>query len=346
MSKLAAHTFPADKLRQVSQTVLEALGTPADLATIVGHSLVEANLMGHDSHGVIRLPSYADLVRTGQIKPAERSQISRQFRASSQIDGGWGWGQPAAVQAVHHAIDLAQQFGIAAVTITRCNHVGRLGEYVELIARAGLIGMALCNIGPAVAPFGGRKRLLGTNPMAYAVPRAKGANPVLVDFATAGTAEGKLQVARAKGEKVSPGLILDKHGLPSQDPEAFYDDGVLLPFGGHKGYGLSVMIDLLGGALSGMAPASLPEYGGGNGTLIIAMNIPAFVPKENFIAQAEGLCANIKNTPTAPGFNEVLVPGDPEWLARADRLEHGISLPATTWQRIQDLASELQISVV
>ena len=339
-------TFSADQLRQAAQVVLDALGTPEDLASIVGHSLVEANLMGHDSHGVIRLPQYTQQVRKGQIKPAERSRISQQSKAAAQIDGCWGWGQPAAHQATRTVIALAQEFGIAAVTIARCNHVGRLGEYVETVARAGLIGMALCNVGPAVAPFGGRKRLLGTNPIAYALPRANHANPVLVDFATAGTAEGKLQVARAKGEQVGPGLILDKHGLPSQDPEAFYDDGVLLPFGGHKGYGLSVMIDVLGGVLSGMAPASLPEYGGGNGTLIIAMNIPAFVSEEAFTAQVDGLCANIKNTPAAPGFHEVLVPGDPEWQTRAHRLTHGIDVPETTWHRIQDLARELRVSVV
>jgi LDH2 family malate/lactate/ureidoglycolate dehydrogenase len=340
------HTFSAGELEQTTRAVLEALGSPPDLAAIVAHSLVEANLMGHDSHGVIRLPAYAKLAHKGQIKPAERSRIAKQHKASAQVDGCWGWGQPAAHQATQTAIGLAREFGVAAVTITRCNHVGRLGEYVELIARAGLIGMAMSNIDAAVAPFGGRKRVLGTNPMAYAVPRADGQNPVLIDFATSGTAEGKLQVARAKGEKVGPGLILDKHGLPSQDPEAFYDDGVLLPFGGHKGYGLSVMIDLLGGALSGMAPASLPDYGGGNGTLLIALNIPAFVSESVFTSQVEGLCANLKSTPTAPGFKEVLVPGDPEWQTRAQRLDKGIELPATTWQRIQALAHELQISTV
>ena len=132
-------TFSADKLRQVSQVVLEALGTPADLAGIVGHSLVEANLMGHDSHGVIRLPQYAAQVRKGQIKPAERSQMTQQNKAAAQVDGCWGWGQPAAHQATRTVITLAQEFGIAGVTISRCNHIGRLGEYVELVARAGLI---------------------------------------------------------------------------------------------------------------------------------------------------------------------------------------------------------------
>lgn len=338
-------TLSIGTLLDISQRVLEALGTPPDLAQIVGHALVEANLAGHDSHGVIRLPQYAGLVRDGQIKPAERASVTHQINATARVDGAWGWGQPAAQLATRTLIELARQFGVAAVTINRCNHVGRLGEYVETIARAGLMGMAMSNIDPAVAAFGGRARLFGTNPMAYAVPRGDDHDPLLVDFATASVAEGKLQVARAKGEKIAPGLILDKNGHPSQDPMDFYDDGVLLPFGGHKGYGLSVMVELFGGALSGMAPSSLPEYGGGNGTLLMALNIAPFVPVEQFIGQVEGLCANIKATPTAPGFDEVLLPGEPESVARRERRMKGIMLPDATWEAIKSLAETLHVPV-
>ncbi len=336
-------TLSTEKLQKISQAVLEGLGTPADLAEIVSRDLVEANLAGHDSHGVIRLPQYAGFVRDGQIKPAARASVIKQFNATAQVDGAWGWGQPAAQLATRTVLDLAQRYGIAAVTINRCNHVGRLGEYVEMIAQAGLIGMAMSNINPAVAAHGGRARLLGTNPLAYAVPRSSEHDPLLVDFATAGVAEGKLQLAQAKGEKVAPGLILDKEGHPSQDPQDFYDDGVLLPFGGHKGYGLSVMVELLGGALSGMAPSSLPEYAGGNGTLLIALNIPSFVPAPQFMHQVEALCANIKTTPRAPGFNEVLLPGEPESMARRERRARGVAVAETTWSTIVNLAKSLNI---
>ena len=342
-------TFTPERLEHISQVVLEAMGTPADLATIVGKALVGANLVGHDSHGVLRLPQYYGMVQHGQIHPAERASIVKQEgtgnAATAQVDGGWGWGQPAAQLATRTAIDLAKANGVGAVTINRCNHVGRLGEYVEMIARAGCIGIAFSNINPAVAAFGGRARLFGTNPIAFATPRGDGQDPVLVDYATAATAEGKLQVAKAKGEQIGPGLILDKNGYPSQDPMAFYDDGVLLPFGGHKGYGLSVMVELLGGALSGMAPSSLPEYGGGNGTLLIALNVPAFVPLEQFTRQADGLAANIKATPKAPGVKEVMVPGEPEWTTQKQRRRDGVALPPATWDAIQKLAETLKVAL-
>ena len=338
-------TFTAERLEQISQVVLGAIGTPADLARIVGKALVTANLVGHDSHGVIRLPQYAGMVTQGQVHPAERALITKETGAMAQVDGAKGWGQPAAQLATRTAIELARTSGVGAVTLHRTNHVGRLGEYVETMARAGFIGIAMSNINPAVAAFGGRARLFGTNPIAFATPRGEGHDPVLVDFATAGTAEGKLQIAKAKGEKVGPGLILDKHGNPSDDPMAFYDDGVLLPFGGHKGYGLSVMVELLGGALSGTAPSSLPEYTGGNGTLLIALNVDMFVPLAQFMAQADGLADNIKNTPKAPGVKEVLVPGEPEWNTQRQRKLNGIELPDATWSAIQQLAEKLKIEL-
>ena len=172
------------RLQAVANSVLVALGTPKDLARIVADSLVEANLVGHDSHGVMRLMQYADMVKRGQVKPAERNEVAALNRASAQIDGKWGWGQPAAQHAASLAIEMAREYGTAAVTVSNCNHVGRLGEYVEMIAREGLIGLAFCNSSPIVAPYGGRTRLLGTNPMACAVPRANGADPVMIDFAT------------------------------------------------------------------------------------------------------------------------------------------------------------------
>jgi uncharacterized oxidoreductase len=152
-------------------------------------------------------------------------------------------------------------------------------------------------------------------------------------------------VARAKGERVAPGLILDQNGRPSIEPADFYAGGALLPFGGHKGYGISVMIELVAGALSGMGPSVAAEYQGGNGTLIMALNIDCFVPVGTFTAQAAHLSQTIKATPTAEGFNEVLMPGEPELRARRERMETGITLPERTWEAIQALAAELQVTV-
>lgn len=337
--------FVAEQLERLGQAILESAGTPPDLAALVSHSLVESNLVGHDSHGILRLRLYTDLVRTGQVKPNACCRVEHQSGAIAIVNGAYGWGQPAAQLAARTVIAQANEFGVGAVTVTHCNHVGRLGEYVDMIARAGCIGMALANVGAGVAPFGGRTRVLGTNPMAYAVPLAAGCDPVLVDFATSSVAEGKLRVAYDKSERVSPGLIVDQDGNPSTDPSAYYEGGALLPFGGHKGYGLSVMCELIGGGLSGMAPSCLPEFGGGNGPLFIALKGAAFVPDEQFFDQAGRFREAIKAAPTANGANAVMMPGEPEWNARRHRLAHGIELPDRTWDDITQLARDLNVDV-
>lgn len=338
-------TFSPEALRHIAQAVLEGAGTPPDLARLVAESLVESNLVGHDSHGVIRLMQYVPMVRRGLVRPAARPSLLSRDQATARVDAARGWGQPAARLATQTAVALAQDYGVGAVTIDHCNHIGRLGEYVESISQAAMIGLAMCNSPAAVAPFGGRQGRMGTNPIAWGIPRGPGQEALLVDFATSGVAEGKLQVARAKGERVAPGLILDRDGQPSIEPADFYAGGVLLPFGGHKGYGVSVMVELVAGALSGMGPSVAPEYQDGNGTLIMALNIARFVPLEQFTAQADVLSQKIKTTPTATGFSEVLVPGEPEMRSRRQRMAAGIPLLEQTWQSIQALATELQVTL-
>jgi uncharacterized oxidoreductase len=285
------------------------------------------------------------MVRSGQIVPAAQPVVTTRHGAVAHVDGAWGWGQIAARLATRVTIDIAQPAGIAATVVDRCNHIGRLGEYAETIAQADMIGIAVCNAGAIVAPYGGRARILGTNPLAIAAPRRTGEEPLLVDFATAGVAEGKLRVARANGQQVAPGLLLDAEGRPSQDPQSFYDGGVLLPFGGHKGYGLSMMIELLGGVLSGIAPSATSAYHGGNGTLLMALNVGAFTPFERYRDEVEELCAAIKASPPAEGFDEVLLPGEPERRARALRSEQGVSLADQTWNEITKLAAELGVEI-
>jgi LDH2 family malate/lactate/ureidoglycolate dehydrogenase len=174
------------------------------------------------------------------------------------------------------------------------------------------------------------------------VPRGPGRDPLLLDFATAGVAEGKLRVAQARGEQVPPGLLLDRCGRPSQDPADFFSGGALLPFGGHKGSALSTMIELTAGVLSGMGPSALPEYGGGNGTLLLGLDIASFLPIERFFMQAVELSTKIKSTPAADGFHEVMLPGEPEMAMRRQRLLTGIPLPEQTWRELQELATDLQ----
>ncbi len=263
----------------------------------------------------------------------------------AEVDGAWGWGPPAARLAVDTAVELASQNAVSAVTIRRCNHIGRLGEYVERISASGLIGLAMCNAEPVVAPFGGRTRLLGTNPIAFAAPRSASEPPLMIDFATATVAEGKLRVARDSGEMIPTGLIINSEGRPSSDPRDFYSGGALLPFGGHKGYGLSMMAEVLVGVLSGTGASCSPEYRGGNGTIVVALDISSFLPLSAFVAQSHALSSTIKGSAPVDGGREVLLPGEPEAMARGARQRDGISLPAQTWNALTGLAKELNARV-
>ena len=340
----ALHT--ADELRRLSQSILEAVGTPEDLAAIVAESLVDANLAGHDSHGVIRIPSYVAAVRGGQVQPAARAERQELGGACGRVDGEWGWGQPAARLAVDVAVDIASREGVGVVAIGRCNHIGRLGEYVERFAAAGMMGIAICNSRAAVAPFGGYTRLLGTNPIAWSAPHASGKPPVVVDFATSTIAEGKLRVAHVDGGQAPAGAVLDSKGRPSQDPAAYYEGGALTTFGGHKGFGMSVMAELMGGVLSGSGPSSLAGYDNGNGTLMLAIDVERFLPLAAFLEQQEGLSSTIHDAPTVPGVEMVMMPGEPEWRSRRRRAAEGVPVPGATYQAIVEIATELGASSV
>lgn len=332
----------AGELVQLSRSILEAAGTPADLASVVAASLVDANLAGHDSHGVIRLTSYVANVRSGQVQPKARARVESLGGACARVDGAWGWGQPAAHLAADTAADLARAHGVGLVTIARSNHIGRLGEYVERLSRAGLMSLMTCNARSAVAPYGGYTRLLGTNPIAWGVPEEEeGRPPIVVDFATAAIAEGKLKVAHAAGDKAPPGAVVDKDGRPTTETAAFYDGGALTTFGGHKGFGLSVMAEFMGGVLSGTGVSSVPGYNNGNGTMLMAIEVGRFVPAADFMKQADAFAERLHSSPRAPGFDEILMPGEPEWRARKRRTEEGIPIPDATRRAINELAREL-----
>jgi LDH2 family malate/lactate/ureidoglycolate dehydrogenase len=331
-------------LLQLTRAVLEAVGTPPDIAEVVGSSLIDANLAGVDSHGVIRIPRYVGYVRSGKVLPAARPRIVSLSGATAKVDGASGWGQPAAYLGLECVLALASKNGVGCTTIARCNHIGRLGEYMERIAEANMIGMAMCNSLPAVAPFGGSTRVLGTNPIAFSVPRADALPPIVVDFATAAYAEGKLLMARARGEQLPLGVLLNHEGQPSTDPQDYYAGGALLTFGQHKGYGLSVIIEAIAGLLSGAAASCLPEYDGGNGTVLAAFDIGAFVPLDRFINQCEAMCTVIRSSPPVPGFTHVVLPGEPEAESRKRRSTDGIPLPAQVWAEIKATAEQVGVA--
>ncbi len=226
-------TVPAADLRILMRELLIAAGTPPDVATMVGDSLVDSNLAGHDSHGVIRILHYLDVASKGAVDPAAEPEVVREHGATVTIDGKWTWGQRSRWMATEAACARAREFGIGAAVVTNSYHIGRVAPYVEHIARQRMIGMAMSNAGRAVAPFGGSARVMGTNPIAWAVPRSPEREPICLDVATAYIAEGKVRVARAKEVDVPEGAIVDRDGFPTVNPNVFYDGGALLTFGGH-----------------------------------------------------------------------------------------------------------------
>jgi LDH2 family malate/lactate/ureidoglycolate dehydrogenase len=340
-------TFTAAQLESAAQAIFAAVGAPADIAEHVARSLVESNLMGHDSHGVIRVPTYVQRVEQGRIRPDARPSILRETSTTAVVRGNWAFGQSAATYGAEVAIRKAREANVAACAIVECNHIGRLGEYAEMIAREGMIGMVVTGgfASPfnGVAPYGGVGRALGTNPYSFAVP-AGAREPFVADFATSVVAEGKLQVARAKRSQLPPGLIVDSQGRPSTDPEDFYAGGMLLPFGGHKGYALALLADLLGSRLGGAEV--LGEAPHTVGTFVLALRIDAFRPLAEFTGAVDTRLEEIKAVPPAPGFQEVLIPGEPEARSRALRLQEGIPIPEETWEKIVATAGKYGVQTL
>lgn len=334
----------ADRLRSVSQRIFASVGAPEDIAAHVAGSLVESNLAGHDSHGVIRVPAYVDAIRRGLVQPAARPSIISETETTALVAGNWAFGQVAATYATEIAIAKARECHVAAVGVVQCPHIGRLGEYAELAARANLIAMVTVGgfTGGAAAPFGGAGRVMPTNPFAFGVP-AERHEPMLVDFATTMVAEGKLQMLRAKHEPAPAGWLLDKHGNPTTNVEDFYAGGMLLPFGGHKGYGLGMVAEVLSGALPGVD--EYREGRGGSGTFILIIDPAIFRPFAAFAGSVDAFFDKVKAVPAAPGFSEVLVPGEPEHRSKERRLAEGIPVPEETWSKIAALTTELSLQV-
>ncbi len=340
--------LPAETLRAFAVDVLRALGAPAEPAAAVATSLVESDLRGHVSHGVRRLAPYADLVRTGDVDPAATPVVVEGTPAAAVVvDGRDAFGQLTARLGADELIRRAGGAGgtaVAVAALRRCRHVGRLGEYVEQLAAAGLVGFALANADPWVAPWGGRARLFGTNPLAWGAPTSPGAPPLVVDFATSATAEGKVAVARTRGETLPEGQVVDADGNPSTDPEALYAGGALLPMGAHKGYGLALVADLVAGMLSGTGSVTAAGYDGTFGTLLVAIDVAPFCDPDAFRREVEDLRDRVHATPTAVGFDAVQVPGEPEWTTRAERLAGGVPVAAGARDELDALATRLGVT--
>jgi uncharacterized oxidoreductase len=323
-----------------SAKILELVGSSKADALSVATSLVDAQAAGHSSHGILRLIEYANAVEKGQVTPTAQPKIISDRGAVVTLDGQWGWGQIACKQAVELVAEKANKFGIGTVVIKSCNHIGRLGEYVEMLSQKSLVSIMWCNGGPNVAAHGGKTRLFGTNPFAAGIPT--GDENIVIDFATASSAEGKIRAANVNGLKVPEGLIVKADGSPTTEPADFYAGGAILPFGGHKGYCLNLLIELLGGALSGAHPSMNNSYGNGNGTVLIAMDPEFFIGTDQFLQDVNQATGVIKNAPPADPNKPVLLPGEVEEQERAKN-SGGIVISAAIWNSILELENRLQL---
>ncbi|MGI8858104.1 MAG: Ldh family oxidoreductase [Thermomicrobiales bacterium] len=336
----------AETLGDLSRAIFRAAGATAENADGVTRSLIGANLAGHDSHGVIRIPSYIEDINNGKLRPANEPFVSHETPATAIVDGNSTFGQVGARMTATIAARKTKEVGIAAASAFRCHHTGRIGEWAELGAREGLITFAAASgaHGPYQAtPFGGKSKALGTNPFSWAIPRANGQPPILLDYATTGGAQGKLMVARARKEPVPEGWILDKGGNPTTDVEEFYGGGMLLPFAGHKGYAMSVIVEMLAVGLSGGQSVAPTERG--SCLFVCCIDPGTFRADEDFLENVENIAARLKSVAPAEEFDEILLPGEPESRSRADRSEKGVPLPDATWDAITAVARDLHVTL-
>lgn len=333
----------SEQLTHISMSLLKRAGASEEEAEIVTKFLVNANLAGVDSHGVApNLIIYLEALRTGTIKTRAKIEVRMNSPSTALVDGNWGFGQITCSKAMEIAMDKAKQTGVGAVGVFNCNHIGRLSDYARMALNDGMIGFITANCEPYVAPYGGRAPVLGTNPLCYAIP-AGHANPIVLDYATSAAAEGKVRAALFKGEQLPGGWIVDSHGRASTNPADLYEPplpperiklaGALLPFGGYKGYGLGLVVDVLAGVLTGAGSSHDMTSGWlTNGVFIMALKIDSFVPLEEFKNRVDSLIESIKNSPKAEGFEEILIPGEREMSERERRLKSGIPISEKAWQ--------------
>lgn len=344
------------QLTRVSINLLKAAGASEKEAEIVTRFLVNANLAGVDSHGVIpNLVIYIQGVQSGAIKPGAKIETRKDTPSTALVDGNWGFGQMTCSRAMEIATEKAEKTGVGAVGVFNCNHIGRLAEYAQMAVDDGMVGFITANCEPYVAPYGGRTPVLGSNPLCYGIPSGNG-KAIVVDYATGAAAEGKVRASLFKGEQLPAGWIVDSQGRPSTNPADLYEPplpperiklaGALLPFGGYKGYGLGLVVDILAGILTGAGSSQDMTSGWlANGVFMMALKIDNFVPLDEFGNRVDRLAKAIKNTPKAEGFDEILIPGEPEIKERERRLRNGIPISDKAWQPLVETCKQYGLDV-
>lgn len=341
----------AKDLEDFACSLLHAGGVSPHEAEIVARSLVGSNLRGYDSHGVMRIPYYLDGVKSGDMLSGVELEVLDESETRVVGDAKWGLGQVQANRLLDKLQYRAHRSGIGIGTLYHCGHIGRLGEYCESAAIDGLVSLMMVNSHGSVvrvAPPGGRAPRLSTNPLGIGVPN--GDEPLVLDFSTSATAEGKVRVKRIAGESIPLGWVLDNQGKPTTDPNDLYTDppGSLLPMGGdqaYKGFGLSLMVEILTGALSGGAAAREEKFPKlGNCVFMLLIDPARFGGTDHFVSEVTQLIEYVRSCPRVEGVDEIILPGDPERKLLAIRSESGLSFDDENWSKLTDLAAQLEVA--
>jgi uncharacterized oxidoreductase len=342
----------ADKLRRLTSTIVKAGGSAAPEADLVADHLVRANLMGHDSHGVGMIPTYVRHLKAGLVVPNTRAKLVKDDGALLMFDGGRGYGRPVAGEAMTAAITRCRETGVVAMGLANAHHIGRVGAYGELASGAGLVSLHFVNVTDhraTVAPFRGTDGRFVTNPVCIAMPGTDRHPALLLDMATSAVAMGKIRVAKNEGKPAPEGALIDAKGRPTRDPNVMYSEphGALLPFGGHKGYALAVVTELLATALTG-GPSIHPgnqRMGGVVNNMFTVLIDPGRLAGVDWLRrEIDGFLDYVKSSPPVDPELPVLVPGEPERIAQGERSRAGIDIDATTWGEILVAAETVGLS--
>jgi LDH2 family malate/lactate/ureidoglycolate dehydrogenase len=338
-------TVQADRLRKIAARLLEGAGAPAEEAATVARHVINANLVGHDSHGIIQIPSYINRVEVGHIVPGAPIKITQESDTTTVIDGHWGFGYVVNEFAMKKTIEKGKKHNIAATTVFRQGHVGRAASYPIMAAEEGFIAMMTADSGrspKAVAPFGGREARLGTNPIAIAMPSDL-PGPVFIDMATSAAANGKIKLAEARGKAIPEGWVLTKDGEQTTDPSQLSKGGVLLPLGGlvgYKGTGLASMVEIFSGILTGLGFGVEPTGRHNDGCFMAVFKVEAFRPLKTFKQEVADFAKYLNDTPTQKGFDKVYYPGEIEYITEQQRSKEGIDVEDATWKKLGEYAKK------
>ena len=338
-----------DELEKIATALLVEAGASEEESKVISRLSIGANLAGHDSHGIIQIPTYIDRVNRGHIVPGAEYEIVKDTPTTTVVDGHWGFGYSVTERLMRETIEKARTQNIAAATVYRQSHIGRLAAYPLMAAEADMIGMITADSGrsaKAVVPFGGREKRLGTNPISIAMPSNLD-GPFFLDMATSAVAAGKINLAQARGGPIPSGWVVKADGEHTTDPNELKNGGAILPLGGdqgHKGYGLSSIVEIFSGILTGLGFGHDPSGRHNDGCFISVFNVSAFRDLQDFKDEVTEFAAYLKSSETAPGFDEVLYPGEIEYRNETRQRKEGIFVEDSTWGELQSLAEGYNIA--